>query len=282
MSATPRWSYLDEAHQPPVPPEPIDARLAGGQSSAIFRQTGTIPDVARIRPDDRRSASSSHCGQVSFLPLLLRCIERQTYPRSELELVVADDGTESVQQVFEEGADRMGLRVRYHRFQHRRPLGWKRNFLNEQAQGEIIVCMDDDDYYPPERVEHAVEVLSASGAPIVGCSTLYLCFSDEPALRVLGPLGRRHGTNATFAYLREYTRDHRHVDTLARGVEPAFTGHWTAPLAQLDPLRTMICLVHGENTSPKPRGEPTDLTLEDVVDDGASLELIRRLVGVEC
>ena len=28
--------------------------------------------------------------------------------------------------------------------------------MHEKTKGEIIVYMDDDDYYPPDRVNHAV------------------------------------------------------------------------------------------------------------------------------
>jgi glycosyltransferase involved in cell wall biosynthesis len=40
------------------------------------------------------------------------------------------------------------------------PLGQKRNIMHSHARGDIIVYMDDDDYYPPERVEHAVDMLT--------------------------------------------------------------------------------------------------------------------------
>ena len=38
-------------------------------------------------------------------------------------------------------------------------LGAKRNFIHEKCNGSIIVYMDDDDYYPPDRISHAVEKL---------------------------------------------------------------------------------------------------------------------------
>ena len=38
-------------------------------------------------------------------------------------------------------------------------LGKKRNIVHEKSKGEIIVYMDDDDYYPPERVSPPVEML---------------------------------------------------------------------------------------------------------------------------
>lgn len=31
--------------------------------------------------------------------------------------------------------------------------------MHEKSKGDILVYMDDDDYYPPERVSHAVETL---------------------------------------------------------------------------------------------------------------------------
>ena len=34
-----------------------------------------------------------------------------------------------------------------------------RNIGNNKCSGDIIVCMDDDDYYPVERVSHAVDAL---------------------------------------------------------------------------------------------------------------------------
>ena len=38
-------------------------------------------------------------------------------------------------------------------------LGAKRNFMHEKARGEFLVYMDDDDYYPPCRIRHAIETL---------------------------------------------------------------------------------------------------------------------------
>ena len=45
-----------------------------------------------------------------------------------------------------------------------------RNKGNKVCKGDITVCMDDDDYYPNDRVSHAVEKLSSSKAKIAGCS----------------------------------------------------------------------------------------------------------------
>ena len=40
--------------------------------------------------------------------------------------------------------------------------------MHSQARGEIIVYMDDDDFYPPDRVSHAVNRLRAKPIPTFG------------------------------------------------------------------------------------------------------------------
>jgi len=49
-----------------------------------------------------------------------------------------------------------------------------RNLGNNKCSGDIIVCMDDDDYYPIERVSHAVESLENSSALLAGCTDIYM------------------------------------------------------------------------------------------------------------
>ena len=41
-------------------------------------------------------------------------------------------------------------------------LGELRNIGNKTCKGDITVCMDDDDYYPSSRVNHAVKTLTNS------------------------------------------------------------------------------------------------------------------------
>ena len=53
-------------------------------------------------------------------------------------------------------------------------LGGLRNLGNDRCSSDIIVCMDDDDYYPPERIEEAVNKLSNSKCLIGGVSDVYL------------------------------------------------------------------------------------------------------------
>ena len=54
------------------------------------------------------------------------------------------------------------------------PLSELRNLGNNTCSGNIIVCMDDDDYYFKERVSHSVEALEKSNYLIAGCSNVYM------------------------------------------------------------------------------------------------------------
>ena len=51
--------------------------------------------------------------------------------------------------------------------------GFKRNVGCEAAQGEIIVHMDDDDWYSPDWVSKSVAALTSSGADLVGLRSMY-------------------------------------------------------------------------------------------------------------
>lgn len=85
-----------------------------------------------------------------FIPNLIRCFQSQTYPKEIMEWIIIDDGEDSVEDLFKDVEC-----VKYFRYEEKIKLGRKRNLMHEKSKGDIIVYMDDDDFYPPERVNHA-------------------------------------------------------------------------------------------------------------------------------
>ena len=76
-------------------------------------------------------------------------------------------------------------------------LGRKRNLMHPKCKGEIIVYMDDVDYYPPERINHAVNRLrSQPKAMASGSSCMYIYFKHIDKVYQFGPYGPRHSTAA--------------------------------------------------------------------------------------
>jgi len=203
------------------------------------------------------------CNRHPFISQYLRNLRRQDYP-GRMEILIADDGDEPVGDLV--SAD---PRVRYLRLSGRRPLGEKRNLLASAARGEVLVHMDDDDYYPPERVTHAVSRLEASDRLIAGSSQMYIYDTVADEVTVSGPFGENHGTAATLAYRREYFAVHRFDDRACAQEEPTFTENFTAPMVQLDPRSTILVIRHQANTWDKRRttARPSDLKLKDFVRD---------------
>ena len=113
-------------------------------------------------------------------------------------------------------------------------LGELRNLGNDACKSDVIICMDDDDYYPPTRISHAVEMLYSqytdTSCLIGGSSDLYIFdfFLDKLyKYDANGAFGPYHSTNNCMAYKREYLTDNRHDPTVSQGEEPSFTKQFT-------------------------------------------------------
>jgi glycosyltransferase involved in cell wall biosynthesis len=126
-----------------------------------------------------------------------------------------------------------------------------RNLGNKACIGDIIVCMDDDDYYPPTRVSHAVYMLMNSTALIAGCSKAYIYFYLTHQLFQFQGFGKNHSTNNCMAYKREYLEQHAHKSGLDKAEESSFTNYFSVPMVQLDPLKCIVISGHGDNTVDK-------------------------------
>jgi glycosyltransferase involved in cell wall biosynthesis len=245
--------------------------------------SSSTPFVSILTPTYNRRA---------FLPTLIECYSRQTYPLTQMEWIVYDDGTDSVNDIFEEASKRIP-NIRYYRSDTKRTIGAKRNFLNDKATGDICIAMDDDDYYFPDRVAHVVyRFRSKPMIDLAGSSELYYFFHDvggpSGSIYRFGPLHPNHATNGTLAYRIRYARTHRYDETVSHAEEPSFLDDYKHPMIQLDPFKTMIVMAHNRNTYDKkqmigtnPHLKQTNLTLKTCIRDApirnAFLHIVRSL-----
>jgi len=197
----------------------------------------THPPVSIVTPTYNRA---------KFIPFLFECILQQTYPRERIEWLIYDDGTTSIEPLI--AGMKTKLNIRYFRSDTKCTIGTKRNKLNDEARGEIIVCMDDDDYYSPDRVTHAVHTLISKKVDICGASRNHLFFTDDKSVWEVGPYGLNHATFGTMAYTKHYVKTHRCDEHVVFAEEVDFTARYTSPLAQLDPLKVMLVMCHSDNT----------------------------------
>ena len=181
-----------------------------------------------------------------FLPRLEQCIRSQTYPSELTQWVLLDDSNNNTD--FTPSLTGLGLGVKYQRLSEKLPIGRKRNLSHQLCLGDIIVYMDDDDFYPPSRIEHAVNSLVSSDCLIAGSTYMPILFVHECDFWMAGPYAPRHATANTFALKRDLLSSTSYRDDDVCGEEKHFLEGFTIPMVQLHPLSTIICIAHASNT----------------------------------
>ena len=182
-----------------------------------------------------------------FIHAMIACFNAQDYPQDRMEWIIIDDGTDPVEDLVASHP-----RVKYFKYDTKMTLGKKRNLLHEKSRGEILVYMDDDDYYPPKRVSHAVEMLvTHPDALCAGSSEIYIYFKHIKQMKRFGPYGPNHATAGTFAFKRKLIKNNRYNDDACLAEERAFLKDYTVPFVQLDPMKVILVFSHEHNTFDK-------------------------------
>ena len=204
-----------------------------------------------------------------FIPIMIKCFEHQTYPKDKIEWIIVDDGTDKIEDLVKHIPQ-----VKYFRYEEKLSLGRKRNITNEKATGEIIVYMDDDDYYPPDRIKHAVDTLTGSKALCAGSSALFLYFKHINKMYQFGPYGPTHATAATFAFKRELLSQTRFDENSCVAEERKFLKDYTIPFVQLESKKSILVFSHNHNSfdkkqlldqMPNPHVHDTSVIPSDIV-----------------
>ena len=184
-----------------------------------------------------------------FIPYLIECVKHQTYPLDRIEWVIVDDGTDPIGDLVQDLPFVKYIRIDSEKM----PLGKKRNLMHTHCTADFLVYMDDDDYYPRDRVSHAVEMLQLHPEFLIaGSSEMHIYFSSVGGLYQCGPYGTNVATAATFAFRRELLEKTRYNDTDGFSEEPGFLKATNSsdkePVLQLDPLKTILVISHPHNS----------------------------------
>ncbi len=126
------------------------------------------------------------------------------------------------------------------------------NVGNNKCSGDIIIQMEDDDYYPPQRIEHAINELNNNPQiQIAGCSSVYSYLISKNILIKPPFFGKNHSCNHALAYKEKYLENNKYDkkrSTANYSVETSFLNGFTSDMIQLDPLKTIIHIWHDNNT----------------------------------
>jgi len=212
-----------------------------------------------------------------FIPQYLHNIKHQDY-KGNIEIIILDDGIDNISDLIPNDE-----RFKYIKINSKQPIGYKRNFLCHEARGDILIHMDDDDYYPPQRISHAVETLTnARDEALIAGSSLIYFYDKNLGIRQFGKINLERGYHAhagTFAFFKEYLETNQFDDQALKGEELIFTHHFTNPLSQLNPLKTVLVTSHNNNTVPKTKlmGIETPYTIEQFIKDSRACHFYKTL-----
>jgi len=184
-----------------------------------------------------------------FITNMFQCFMNQDYPKHRIEWIIVDDGTDKIKDLIETSNI---PQIRYFEVDKKMTLGAKRNYMHSFVRGSIVVYMDDDDYYPPERISHAVEKLQGNTSALcAGSSEIYIYFKHISSMYQCGPYGPNHATAGTFAFRSELLKHTKYEETASVAEERAFLKEYTVPFVQLDPLKTILVFSHEHNSFDK-------------------------------
>ena len=193
--------------------------------------------------------------RFNCLKILFEMIKRQTYKNIKEWIIIegsqleedAEQNKNLIKNFIIQIKKQVNITINYIEYSGQK-LGGLRNLGNSTCSCDIIVCLDDDDYYPPERVSDAVEKLSNSTSLIAGVSNVYLYDFFLNKLYKFKGFMEFHSTNNCMAYKKEFLITHKHDPEIQVGEERSFTNEFTEPLVKLDSKKTIIAISHNFNT----------------------------------
>ncbi len=178
------------------------------------------------------------CDRTDFFPQALRCFSRQTY--APKELVVVDDGRQPVEHIC------AGIEgVRYVRLEQKTPTGTKLNIGIEQARGDILQKLDDDDYYHLGFLRKAVARLASHAEPaLITWDCFLILMAGESRVRYTG-----HGWTAggTLCFPRRLWERSPFRD-IAADEDWWFLNDHCSEIARVCAPEQYILVRHGKNT----------------------------------
>jgi GR25 family glycosyltransferase involved in LPS biosynthesis len=175
-----------------------------------------LPKVSIITPTYNRR---------HLFAIALENWRRIEYPRDLLEWIIIDDSTKEYREKYGDLKDIIPqeANVRYYDLceaeEYHFTIANKRNIGVDLASGQIIVHMDDDDYYPPESVHTRVKVLQkykSKGIGCVGCSLIgtYDLMTNESGFASDGILSL---SEASMGYFKRYWESQKWDNEQERG-----------------------------------------------------------------
>ena len=141
-----------------------------------------------------------------YLHILIYLFKKQDYPKEYLELIILDDSEVSNIDIINNYKD--DYNIKYYYNNKKLNLGEKRNILNSYATGEYIVCIDDDDYFPSNKISYTIEKMKESNSLFSACEEIYIYSTFNKKIYL--PTICNYPCNGTFTYHKNFLLNHKY------------------------------------------------------------------------
>lgn len=185
------------------------------------------------------------CERQEFLPTAIRYFLQQDYPNTEL--VIVDDSAEPAYGLI---PDNKNIKYFYSKVKER--IGIKRNKACNNANGEIIIHWDDDDWYAEDWISHQVKTLLKSNADICGLNQIQFHSIEDNIYWMTKNYNSKKLwlSGATLVYRKDFWEKHPFKD-IQIGEDDDFVRNNGAIILAHDYYQGFIATIHSKNTSVK-------------------------------
>lgn len=181
-----------------------------------------------------------------FIPLAINNFLNQDYHNAEL--IIIDDGRAPIKSLIPKHH-----KIRYFYKEKVSSIGTKRNFACEEANGEIIMHWDDDDWYAEDWINKQLIAIESTSADICGLNDI-IFFSPlvNKYWRVTDKkIERPWLAGATMVYKKKFWQQHPFKD-LQIGEDYDYIWNTGATTYAHDYIDGFIATLHAHNTTLKP------------------------------
>ena len=180
-----------------------------------------------------------------FLPTAIRYFLQQDYPNTEL--VIVDDSAEPAYDLIPHNRN-----IKYFYSKVKEQIGIKRNKACNNANGEIIIHWDDDDWYAEDWISHQVTTLLKSNADICGLDQIQFHSIEDNRYWMTKNYNSKKLwlSGATLVYRKDFWEKHPFKD-IQIGEDDDFVRNNGAIIFAHDYYQGFIATIHSKNTSVK-------------------------------
>lgn len=192
-----------------------------------------------------------------FFELALNNFQSQNYPQDKLEWVIIDDGQEDISSLIPKNDER----IKYIKLENDKPMtiSKKRNIGFQYSSGDIIIHMDDDDYYLPTSVLTRVKVLlhyKSKGVECVGCERFGCHDLEKDTSFIIDK--NNEIAEASMGYFRSFIQERGFNENILKGEGRMFCRGRNDRIMKLPFEFIFISFTHGKNTHIRKNDQDTN------------------------